>query len=876
MHNTYRSQVVAVGLLVVLFLATGKAAVIESGNTQFDFQEERGWLRLNGSLVAGGTSDGSVEITEGNAISIGRHGNIYLGAGPGVQGTLTLKEGSQILNNGILYAGSKGIGHLNITSGSSVKAIGGIHHTSGYLGYKPSGVGYLKIDGVGSYINFGQTLAVGLEGHGDVRVLNGGALNVRSHIFLGQNEASTGDALISGQGSLAQASGLHVGYNGSGRLQVLDGAVVTTQFGRIGRGNNSTGSALISGEGSVWRSQGNAHSEVDFFVGRTGSLNVESGGLLETGGASVYGTVTLDGEDSKWSNVGGVNVNTDGVLELLLGSTMSIDGTLKVEHFVRFPTNIDGGLIPGALNRIVTSVAPSELIIATGTIRLDNSVIDTKGLWALPESFKGVGVINTTSIVGDHDLLFDAAHGYTKQIILDSEPGQHVTINLDASDKSKPSPLGVGYVGNAKLRIADGYSINSSEAFLGYGNGSFGEAVVTGKSSEWLVDKELYIGKSGKASLLVADSAKVRSRVVHVGSSRGSEATVKITGSNSILVAGRLEVAEYGGQHVAIEVVNGGHLRTGLSLIGVHSNAQLTVSGPASRWDATSSVFIGHRQASNAKVFLNDGATLTSGEGYIGKFRTSKGMARIQGPGTSWNLNDDLCIGCAGEGSLLIEDGGLVTTTNDTIVVGEERNGVGEIVIEGNESKLEGARSMVVGRYGSANLRIMAGGMAVAKYGTIGTFSGSNGKAIVSGPGAGWIINNKLQVGLGGEGLLQINLGGLVVANELLIDYDESDDSFINMSSGGMLALAGLAEASLEEFLGLVEGTDAIRYWDADLSGWSPLAEATLGEDYTLEYLSEGELVGYTMLTVGIVPEPSTAFFTILTALWGIAHRRRY
>ncbi len=115
-----------------------------------------------------------------------------------------------------------------------------------------------------------------------------------------------------------------------------------------------------------------------------------------------------------------------------------------------------------------------------------------------------------------------------------------------------------------------------------------------------------------------------------------------------------------------------------------------------------------------------------------------------------------------------------------------------------------------------------------------------------------------------GAGTLNITNGGLVEVNGMLaIDYDtvfSADpiiDSCINMSTGGMLALYGDADDSLLDFLSLVEGTDAINYWDAGLSGWDALSNATWGADYTLA-LGQGNLAGYTVLTVGTYTLPVT------------------
>ncbi len=136
----------------------------------------------------------------------------------------------------------------------------------------------------------------------------------------------------------------------------------------------------------------------------------------------------------------------------------------------------------------------------------------------------------------------------------------------------------------------------------------------------------------------------------------------------------------------------------------------------------------------------------------------------------------------------------------------------------------------------------------------------------VDGNGSTWTNGANLYVGRYGSGTLEIANGGLVSVSGLLtIDYDSSDDSFINMSTGGMLALLGDADDSIAAFLDLINGTDAIRYWDDSISDWANITGATYGDDYRLSYLTEGDLAGYTLLTVGTVPEPS--IFVMLLAL---------
>jgi len=97
-------------------------------------------------------------------------------------------------------------------------------------------------------------------------------------------------------------------------------------------------------------------------------------------------------------------------------------------------------------------------------------------------------------------------------------------------------------------------------------------------------------------------------------------------------------------------------------------------------------------------------------------------------------------------------------------------------------------------------------------------------------------------------------------------------DGIINMASGGMLALYGEADESIEEFQGLVDGSGSIRYWDASIEGWADISGATKEYDYTLVYMADGDLAGYTMLTV---PEPATVTILALGGLLALRRRKR-
>lgn len=201
-------------------------------------------------------------------------------------------------------------------------------------------------------------------------------------------------------------------------------------------------------------------------------------------------------------------------------------------------------------------------------------------------------------------------------------------------------------------------------------------------------------------------------------------------------------------------------------------------------------------------------------------------------------------------GTLTITGGGSVVDSSGYI--GYYSGSTGQVAVDGNFSSWSNSETLIVGRSGSGTLTVQNGGSVSNTSAWLGYYNESSGTATVTGAGSTWTNEDNLFVGFDDDGVLTITGGGLVsVGGTLKIDADTDDDSFINMSSGGMLALVGDADDSLIQFLDLINGTDAIRYWDNDISNWADITGATYSDDYTLEYLTTGDLAGYTFLTVG-------------------------
>jgi T5SS/PEP-CTERM-associated repeat protein len=292
-----------------------------------------------------------------------------------------------------------------------------------------------------------------------------------------------------------------------------------------------------------------------------------------------------------------------------------------------------------------------------------------------------------------------------------------------------------------------------------------------------------------------------------------------------------------------------------MGLIGFSpgSSGTVTVTGAGSEWTNYSSLYVG--RSGSGTLAIEAAGRVDSSGGNLGETSGSTGTATVTGNGSMWTTSSSLNIGRYGNGSLAIEAGGLVNSFSGYL--GQFSGSTGKATVNGSGSKWINRTGLYIGRSGNGTLAITAGGQVSSAGGYLGDNSGSSGTATVAGAGSKWTITFSLYVGESGNGKLTIEDGGLVsVGGTLTIDNHSPGQSSINITTGGMLALYGNADDSLSQFLELVQGTDAIRFWDDSLSAWAPLASATFGEDYTLEYLSSGDLAGYTLLTVGAASSP--------------------
>jgi len=438
----------------------------------------------------------------------------------------------------------------------------------------------------------------------------------------------------------------------------------------------------------------------------------------------------------------------------------------------------------------------------------------------------------------------------------------------------------VGFTLVGEVRVDGGSDVVSERAFLGDLTPSVGYFTVDGVGSTW-ENRFLHVGDSGDGTLNIVNGGLVSgsgSSKIGYGSDSIGIVTVDGTGSTwnngGGVVVGR---SGYG----TLDIINGGQINCGISNIGSNvglysgSTGVVTIDGTDSIWTNSDQLFLG-REGTGTMNIMNGGQVSNNSEGNLGYSSGSIGNVIVDGIGSIWTNSGSMHVGRSGEGMLDITEGGQVSNTQGYVGGGSDSKGV--VTVAGVGSTWNNSDWLFVGIDGIGTLNIMGGGQVSNTRGFVGhsnPSSGSSGSVLVTGEGSIWTNTVDMAIGSNGNSTVDIFDGGRVSIAGALTIYDKGNgENFVNMATGGMLAIYGSAADSLTSFMELINGTDAVRYWDDSITDWADITGATYGQDYTLSYLTEGDLAGYTMLTVTAIPEPVT--FGLMALSGFLVMRRKH
>lgn len=520
------------------------------------------------------------------------------------------------------------------------------------------------------------------------------------------------------------------------------------------------------------------------------------------------------------------------------------------------------------------------IILSASTLAAVNPSGDTDPLPESPWWTTG-GSLTTDVSIGIHDegvLYIDAgASVRSKNTFLGCNANSTGTATLNGAYWTSLVSIWIGYYGNATFDVTSGGGIwNKGKSYIGCNALSTGKVTVEGPNSYWYSAHGIDVGRSGSGLLNIQNAGKVScsdgpaSSVFYdcfIGYEAGSTGTVNVDGTGSIFIADSIFVGgtEVGGGSGELSVKNGGSVVANeMTIIGLPGDSTRRIHFENSGTLTTGSLIASPAQITGTGIINANGLVSDVNMLFDAASGQSQTITLNDLPGqnitinlTTLNDSQHLGVGYAANGNLTIREG--IKIKNRFGYLGYNPGSTGKAVVDGNNSTWNLHDYLDVGIYGNGELNIINGGCVLGGYCSIGYYSGSTGMVTVSGSGSTLSDTSNLSIGCEGKGTMLITDEGLVkVGKTLFIDSSDSGDSFINMSTGGKLALAGEADDSLQEFLDLVTGSDAIRYWDNIHDDWSDITEGTYGLDYTLQYIDDGgsDLFGYTLLTVLTAPKP--------------------
>ena len=685
-------------------------------------------------LGVGLTGVGTLEINGGSeVISL----LTAIGNDLGADGVLTVTGANSTKATGVLGVAGSGTGELNVEAGGLVDAgavamaggataistanitganslldangimvVGGaINPFNGDIG--PGGDATLTVNSGGA-VTIGDAatpLASGLvisvadasgDSGGALTVFSGGQINLGGQALIGQSAGEFGWATLTGEGAYLTTGGnVGVGSAGTGTLDVEAGADVDVgNILNIGQAAGSTGTTTITGSGST------LDTTDDLVVGSSGNgtLNILDGANVRTGILSKIGSeagstgeVTVSGAGSHWNadysflEPGEVIIINSG---LDVGS--SGNGTLNIE---------DGGQVSSG----IAVIAAGEGSVSTATVSGAGSQ------WSIPNRFQVGGGGNGTLTIEDGGVVNSGGESYVGSF----EEG-NVTVTGAGSQWNHNATLVFGFGGSGTVTVEDGGRFtNDGVTTLGFFPDSDGMLTVTGPGSRWENNDNVSVGLFGSGTLEIngLGVANVRGLGIAadpqgVGVVTVSDAGSQLRISDSLVVGGNAFDGGSGGDGT-LNIQNGGRVR--LNDTGNFSTLEaLDISGD------------GPMPMDGVTMTVHAGGTVNNdGSAVIGSNAGEYGTAIVTGAGAAWHNGGYLQVGLFGTGSLTIEAGGLVTSTDGTL--GELASGTGNATVTGAGSRWDMTGNLDIGPAGSATLTIETGGVvSVVSATTIG------------------------------------------------------------------------------------------------------------------------------------------------------------
>lgn len=550
-------------------------------------------------------------------------------------------------------------------------------------------------------------------------------------------------------------------------------------------------------------------------------------------------TYTLNGTAIASVSIGGAKSpapKSHGTLSLTNGTLASVDAEIGPDPFGGGTVNIGSGATWNNASLLTVGLD------SKGTLSISAGGDVTGGICTLGY---GSGVTGTLNVSG-------AGSTFTATSWLDIGGGGEGAANVSSGGKitaaqaslgAAPAATGsviidgansrfdlaghfrVGEYGAGTLKITGGGFVYNSQYnatnYIGDQSGSSG-IVEVASGGKWSMMGPLKIGHIGTASVTLSGGSIHSATGISMTESGLSSANVQVSGTGSALTtAGSMFLGGYStgsGGPTTVTVENGGELSTGanqtlklwmpatlnLKSGGKLNTGTLVLGGGSFNWSGGaltlnsmdlnigptgplgSTLPIGAGKSlsvhpslrvgvgGSGTMNVDGGGVVASTQGYVGHDAGKTGTLTIDGAGSLWTTTDAIRVGHFGIGAVTVSNGGELVSNLDsqmvqvTGVVGAQPNSSGALMIEGIGSKVTlgspfSPSFLYVGDFGHGTVEIKNGGEMRSQYGgaVLGSKAGSSGTVTVSGAGSYWEIDSyDLDIGVQGTGIVNILDGG--------------------------------------------------------------------------------------------------------------------
>ncbi|HEV2968923.1 MAG TPA: PEP-CTERM sorting domain-containing protein [Pirellulales bacterium] len=754
----------------------------------------------SGTLTSNGASLGLDSATSGTVILTGSstlwNDSNSNGINVGVNGlgTLNVNNGAQLNANLLTAAAASGsVGDISINGGTCSGPLtlgghgqasltvnsGGASLTNVNVALFSDSTATITVTGASSTLDASTAISLGTGGHGTLNI-GSGAQVTTPFLSTALASGSVGDISLSGAGSqLNVSNSLSVGTAGQGTLTIGSGAQVTTPLLSTAAASGSVGDIVING--------GTLSSGLSLGGHGQSSLTINSGAAMLTNA-----NVALSSDSTATITVTGANSSLNASSALSIGSAGH--GTLNINNGAQVTTPLlSTALASGAIGDISLSGAGSQLNVS-------NSLsVGTDGQGTLTI---GSGAQVTTPLLSTA-----AASGSVGDIVINGG--------------TLSGGLSLGGHGQSSLTINSGAAMLTN-ANVALSSDSTATITVTGANSSLNASSALSIGNAGHGTLNINNGAQVTTPILSTAAASGSVGNVVINGGT---FSGGLTLGGEG--QSSLTITSGTASITGSNVaLDADSTASITVSGPNSKMDIAQ--FLAVATGGRATAQFSGGAAVTGqGGALVGASAGSQGDLTITDAGTTWTIAEQMDVGNSGAGSLTIAAGAVFSTgstgspTGTSGVIGGNTGGTGTVTVTGAGSTWTQNGGLSVGFDGQGTMMVEAGGLVHSASGYVGRFSGAVGHATVTGTNSTWNVDGSLFIasdgsgsggsGSGGNGSLVVASNGAVtVGSELQIGAQGTVNvtgGRMAVGSGGLPAAAGTLHVGPN---GLLEGIGTI------------------------------------------------------------------